>query len=507
MSEVKKLAGQTMWYGMSSVAAKMLNYLMTPLLTYFLVNPSEVIQYGSIGLIYSYFALLNVVFTYGMETAYFRFCSLEKDKARHFFNTAFGSLIISTIFFCLAMYVGRESIANFMVLDDHINYINIAIGILFFDTLQTIPFAKLRQVQKPRKYAFVRIAGVAINLIAVFFFLVIMPKLIAMNPEGFLANISNKYDVVSQVLFANLLQSVFTFFALFQEWKSFRFKFDSGIWRKMFQYSSPMILIGLAGVANEVIDRQLLIWYIEGSEDYAKTVQGIYSANYKLSIVVTMFITAFRLAAEPFFFNKVKDKNAPDIYAKVMKWFVITVCAAFLCTALFIGDIWSRFIGESYRSGLFIVPILLFANVLSGIYYNLSTWYKVTNRMRIGVIITVFGAVITFLGNYLFIPQYEMLASAWTTLLCYAAMVVLCYVLGQKYFPVPYPVKRIFLYLISIVVLYLAQHWIVSQIPNVEYAWLRISSGMVLLAVFGLIVLKFEKSELKTMPIIGKYLK
>lgn len=507
MSEVKKLAGQTMWYGMSSVAAKMLNYLMTPLLTYFLVNPSEVIQYGSIGLIYSYFALLNVIFTYGMETAYFRFCSLEKHRMKAFFNTAFGSLIISTVFFCMAMYISRRSIADFMVLGDHVNYINIAIGILFFDTLQTIPFAKLRQIQKPKKYAFVRIAGVLLNLLSVFFFLVVMPRLITISPNGFFAAVSRKYDVVSQVLFANLLQSVFTFVALFREWRSFRFKFDQGVWRKMFQYSSPMILIGLAGVANEVIDRQLLIWYINGSDDHAKRVQGIYSANYKLSIVVTMFITAFRLAAEPFFFNKVQDKNAPELYAKVMKWFVITVCAAFLCTALFIDDVWSRFIGASYRSGLFIVPILLFANVLSGIYYNLSTWYKVTNRMRIGVLITVFGAMITFLGNYLFIPRYEMLASAWTTLVCYAAMVVLCYILGQRYFPVPYPVKRISTYLSSIVVLYIVQNYIVDQMSGTGLVWLRILSGVVLLGVFCVLVLRMERSELRAMPLIGKYLK
>lgn len=507
MSEVKKLAGQTMWYGMSSVAAKMLNYLMTPLLTYFLVDPSEVIQYGSIGLIYSYFALLNVIFTYGMETAYFRFCSLKKEGRDTFFNTAFGSLIISTVFFCTAMYLSRGSIADFMVLGDHVNYINIAVGILFFDTLQAIPFAKLRQIQKPRKYAFVRVAGVLINLISVFFFLIVMPKLVADSPSGFWAALSRKYDVVSQVLFANLLQSVFTFVALFQEWRSFRFRFEQGIWQKMFRYSSPMILIGLAGVANEVIDRQLLIWYINGPDDHAKRVQGIYSANYKLSIVVTMFITAFRLAAEPFFFNKVKDKNAPELYARVMKWFVITVCAAFLCTSLFIDDVWSRFIGASYRSGLFIVPILLFANVLSGIYYNLSTWYKVTDRMRIGVFITVFGALITFMGNYLFIPRYEMLASAWTTLVCYATMVILCYLLGQKYFPVPYPVKRIFTYLISIVLLYLVQSRIVDQLPDATHLWVRISSGVVLLGVFCSMVLKLERSELRTMPLIGKYLK
>ncbi|MBL7706221.1 MAG: oligosaccharide flippase family protein [Taibaiella sp.] len=507
MSEVKKLAGQTIWYGTSAVAAKMLNALLTPLLTYFLVNPGEVIQYGSIGLIYSYFALLNVIFTYGMETAYFRFCSLERENTRNIYNTAFGSLIISTLLLCATMYFCRQPIADFIVLSDHVNYINLAIGILFFDTLQTIPFARLRQEQKPRKYAFIKVFGIVINILGVFFFLVIMPKLVAMSPGGFWAGISRKYDIVSLVLFANLLQSIFTFLALFAEWRQFRFKLEPGLWQRMFRYASPMIFIGLAGVANEVIDRQMLIWYIDNTEEYAKTVQSIYSASYKVSIVVTMFITAFRMAAEPFFFSRAQDKSAPDLYARVMKWFVITVCIAFLTTALFLEDIWINYLGKAYHSGLYIVPVLLFANVLSGIYYNLSTWYKVTNKMRIGVAITMFGALITLAGNYFFIPKYEMWAAAWTTLTCYASMVVLCYLVGQKYFPVPYPVKRIALYLLAIIVLYFVQHKVGAAFPGAGYLLLRLASGSVLFVLFGLLVLRLERTELKSMPVIGKFLK
>jgi O-antigen/teichoic acid export membrane protein len=507
LSEVKKLAGQTIWYGMSTVVSRMLSYLLTPLLTYFLVDASGMVQYGSIGLIYSYFALMNVIFTYGMETAYFRFCAQDKVNARNYFNTAFGSLLISTILFCLGLYLARVPIVNFLELDNNLNYIHLAIGILFFDTLQTIPFARLRQEQKPRKYAFIRIVGTAINVCIVFFVLAFLPQLALNNPGGFWAKISAQYDTVSMVLFANLVQSVFTFLILFPEWKIFRFKFDPAIWKQMFFYSSPMIMIGLAGIANEVIDRQLLIKFIKGTPEYAKTVQGIYSASYKLSIVVTLFITAFRLAAEPFFFNKAQDKNAPYTYAKVMKWFVITVTIAFLGTALFLTDIWSRFIGAPYRSGLVIVPILLFANIFSGIYYNLSTWYKITNKMRIGVWITLLGAVITFAGNYLFIPAYEIMASAWTTLACYASMVVLCYFLGQRYFPVPYPVKRIFTYLIVAAGLYFVQNEIVKHFAHQTEAIIRLGSGIFLLLCFLAVVLLLEKKELKSMPIIGKFIR
>lgn len=492
---------------MSTVVSRMLSYLLTPLLTHFLIDPDGMVQYGSIGLIYSYFALMNVVFTYGMETAYFRFCAQDKTNAKNYFNTAFGSLLISTILLCVGLYTSRVPIVNFLELDNNINYINLAIGILFFDTLQTIPFARLRQEQKPRKYAFIRIVGTALNVGIVSFVLAILPSLVANNPTGLWADITNKYDTVSMVLFANLIQSIFTFMLLFPEWKIFSFKLDSAVWSKMFSYSAPMIMIGLAGIANEVIDRQLLIKYINGTPEYAKTVQGIYSASYKLSIVVTLFITAFRLAAEPFFFNKAQDKNAPATYAKVMKWFVITVTIAFLCTALFLTDVWSRFIGPPYRAGLVIVPILLFANIFSGIYYNLSTWYKITNKMRIGVWITLFGAAITFAGNYLFIPQYEIMASAWTTFVCYGAMVVVCYLLGQKYFPVPYPIKRIVTYLIIAAVLYFIQNQIVILYASQSDILIRLGSGTILLVGFLIIVFLLEKKEMSTMPIIGKLIR
>ncbi|HRP90289.1 MAG TPA: polysaccharide biosynthesis C-terminal domain-containing protein [Edaphocola sp.] len=507
MSEVKKLAGQTIWYGMSSVAAKLLNSLMTPLLTYFLVNKTQQIEYGSIAIIYSYFALLNVVFTYGMETGYFRFCNLEKNLKEDIYNTAFASLLISTLLFCIGLYVYRVPIEQFVVLDGHLEYINLAIIILFFDTLQTIPFAKLRQDQKPRKYAFIRVLGIVINIIFVFFFLVIMPKINASYPETFLATLAQKYNIVSFVLFANVLQSVITFLALFQEWKGFRFQFNKELWKKMFRYSSPMVFIGLAGVVNEVIDRQMLIKLINNTSDYAQRIQAIYSANYKLSIVVTMFITAFRMAAEPFFFSKAADKNAPILYAKVTKWFVITVCIAYLTTALFLNDVWKLYIGSAYHSGLFIVPILLFANVMNGIYYNLSTWYKITDRMWVGVIITAFGALITFSGNYLFIPKYEMLAGAWTTLVAYTSMVIISYFVGQKYYPIPYNVKRIGLYLFLMVGFYLIQDNISKYFDASQYIWLRLLCGIVLFLSFLFVVLLKEKKELQSMPFIGKFLK
>lgn len=507
MSEVKKLAGQTIWYGLSSVVAKLSINLLTPIFTYILSTPEGVISLGRVSLIYSYFAFLNILFTYGMETAYFRFNNTHREDRRNIFNTSFGSLLISTVIFCITLFLFNSDIDRFLEFDNHVEYINLAIIILFFDTIQTVPFARLRNENKPRKYAFIRVTGVAINILSVVFFMVLLPKLAVNNTDSIWGMMTRKYSVVTFILFSNLIQTVFTFLALFKEWKDFTFKIDRTLWKKMFQYSSPMIIIGLAGMVNEVIDRQMLIKLIDNTKEYAQTVQSIYSQNYKLSIVVTMFITAFRMAAEPFFFSKAQDKKAPELYARIMKWFVVTVCIAYLLTALFLDDIWIKWLGPSYRSGKFVVPILLLANVFTGIYYNLSTWYKITDKMRIGVVITLLGAGITFVGNYLFIPEFEMLASAWTTLVCYASMVIICYFWGQKYYPVPYPVKRVLTYLTTIVVLYFIQHNLGILFPDKHYILLRLSSGLALLLFFLLLVFKLEKKELQGMPLLRKYFK
>ncbi|RQO30812.1 polysaccharide biosynthesis protein [Taibaiella sp. KBW10] len=492
---------------MSSVAARLLNSLLIPILSYLLSSSQGMIDLGGVSLIYAYFAVLNVIFTYGMETAYFRFCAADKENRKQIFNTAFGSLLISTIIFCILLYLLRVPIEQFVELGGHTEYITLAAIILFFDTLQTIPFALLRQENKPRKYAFIKVFGIVLNILAVIFFIVLVPKLAQQDPNGFFADLGRQFNVVSFVLLANLLQSVFVFLMLFQEWRQFSIRFDTALWQKMFRYSSPMIIIGLAGMVNEVIDRQMLVKLIDGSKDYAMKIQAIYSQNYKLSIVITLFVTAFRMAAEPFFFSKSQDKNAPELYAKVMKWFVITVCLAFLTTALFIDDVWKYYMGPSYRSGLYIVPVLLIANVFSGIYYNLSIWYKITDKMRIGIYITVFGAIITFVGNYLFIPKFEMLAAAWTTLVCYFSMVIVCYIWGQKYYPIPYPMKRILTYLIAIVLLFLIHKGIIGYLLPHANVYMRLGSGILWFVCFLLLILKLERKELASMPLIGKFLK
>ena len=506
---VKQLAGQTLWYGLSNVGARFLNYLLTPLLTWLLNDHAGQVQFGEISLMYAWFGVLNVVFTYGMETAYFRFCAQNKEERPSIFQTAFGSLLLSTIFFCALIFLFRFEIDRALEFNGHPEYIVIALLILGFDTLQAIPFAKLRQENKPRKYAFIKILGILINIMATIFFLVWMPKLAAANPNGLWVAMDARFNRVSLVLLANLLQSLFVFFILFNEWKTFRFQIDRKLWFKLWAYGSPMIIIGMAGMVNEVLDRVFLLKWYNGTLDQAKTAVGIYSANYKLSIIITLFINAFKMAAEPFFFSRAADKNAPQLYARVMNWFVITLSLAFLVTALFLDD-WILILGDKYRSGITVVPILLMANVFSGIYYNLSIWYKLSDKMRYGMYLTVLGALITVVGNYLFIPQFGIMAAAWTTCICYAVMALLCYVYGQKYYPIPYDTKRILGYLSLILVLFFVQYFLgnlLAEWSANHRLWLLTASGFLLLLGFMALVIKWERKELVSLPVVGKFLK
>lgn len=483
----------------------MLNYLQNPILTYLLNDAAGMVRFGEISTIYAMIPFANVIFTYGMETAFFRFSNNAaiKDKGM-LYQTAFGSLLYSTLLLSIVGYLGRFSIAHFLKVDAHPEYITWAIMIIALDALTAIPFARLRQENKPRKYAFVKVAGIAINLAAVIFFVGISPRLVAANPQSAYALWYHQYSPTGFVLLANILQNIFVLLMLVQEWKVFRFRFDAALWRTVMTYSAPFIVIGLGGMVNEVLDRNMLLHlYHPENPALAKQWVAIYSSNYKLAIVITLFIRAFKMAAEPFFFAQSEDKNAPEIYAKVMKWFVITLCLAFLSTVLFL-DIWKLMEGANYRdAGLGVVPILLYANIALGIYYNLAVWYKITAQLKYGIGITMVGVVITLAINYFFIPAYGIYASAWATLICYATMMVLCFFYGQKHFPVPYNVRKIGLFIGVITGLFLLHQGISQLTPSIS---VRIGSGILLLGIFIALIAKTERRELKAFPIIGKYL-
>ncbi len=498
MSAIKKLAGQTVWYGASSIAARFINYLLTPFLTYNLAQTSD---YGKMGLIYSAIPILNVVFTYGFETAYFRFASKEEYK-KTIYSTAALSLIFSTILLTILLWLNQNIFGRSIHLGEFPKIIQLSIFIIALDALSTIPFARLREQGRPRKFAFIKIAGILINVFFTWFFIAYCPHQLKKDTDSWVTII---YDPATNpivyVILANLIQSAFTLLLLWSELTKIRFHFDVKLWKKMMAYSLPLIIAGMAGMINETFDRLMLVWWLPGTTEVREQQVGIYNACYKLSILITLFVQAFRLGAEPFFFKQSEGTNPQRVYARVMKFFVIVIAIMFLLVTLFM-PIWKHFIGPKYWSGLGVVPILLLANMFLGIYYNLSIWYKLSHKTMSGAWITLAGAVVTFIINYFFIPHFSYMACAWATFACYGSMMVISFLWGQKAYRIPYAWKKLLAYLVIAVLVYFIHQSIVTMWGN---RIINLVSAALLLLLYTLFIGAVERKELSKLPVIGSY--
>jgi O-antigen/teichoic acid export membrane protein len=501
VSNIKKLASQTLWYGLSSIAARFINLLLTPYLTR-AGNVSQA-DYGKIGIIYSALTILKIVFTYGFETAYFRFSSREEYK-KTIYSTASISLFISTLFFTSILWLCQSSFGNAIGLGDYPDIVRLGIVVIALDTLNTIPFAKLRQEGRPVKYAFVNVGGILINIFFTWFFVTFCPDYISKHPNSFIILIFDKnVNPVVYVMLANVIQSAFTLLLLTAEIRAIRLKFDARLWKEMIVYSAPLLIVGMGGMVNETFDRLMLGWWLPGNTQYREQEVGIYNACYKLSILISLSVQAFRMGAEPFFFKQAEEGNPQKTYARVMKFFVIVVALMFLLVSMYI-PVWQIIIGPKYRSGLGIVPVLLMANICLGIYYNLTIWYKLSNKTGAGATITLIGAGITVLVNYIFIPHFGFYASAWATFLCYASMMIISFVWGQKVYYVPYAWKKLLAYIFIVLALY----FIHAGIDKLFYkTWFSLFTATVLTAAFVYFVLRVEKKEFQRFPVIGKYIK
>ena len=498
MSGIKKLAGQTLWYGLSSIAARLINYLLTPYLTYKL----SIEIYGEQSLIYSFIPFMNVVFTYGMETAFFRF-SNNKDQ-QQVYNTTSISLIVSTLFLSTLLILFRTPIAMALQIDANPEYIILAAVIIGIDALCGIPFAKLRQENKPLKFAFIKIGGILVVVFTTYFFISVCPNLVANNTNHWMVQYYRADWAVGYILLANLIQNIIVLLLLSKEFFGFEWKFNKALWKEIMVYSLPLIIVGFGGMINEVFDRLMLGWLAPVSSlKAAKTEVAIYSACYKLSILITLAVQAFRMGAEPFFFKQSQESNAPKVYARVMKLFVITLCFMFLTVVLYL-DIWKQFIrNPNMWVGLQVVPILLLANMFLGIYYNLSVWYKLSNKTMAGALITIIGAAITLGINWFFIPYYSYLACAWATFSCYGTMMVISFVWGQKAYPIPYAWKKLVAYIVIVVAIFFIQK---GLLYFYDPFWFKLSTGTLLLIIFTWFILLVEKKEFKKLPVVGKYI-
>ncbi len=407
----------------------------------------SVADYGDVSLIYSYFVLFNVILAYGMETAFFRFFNNEEDKSK-VVGTSTVSLIITSFLFFFFAFLFQQQIAN--IVDIKAEYINLVIWILLLDALVIIPFAWLRANARPIKYAIIKILNVVINLGLNLFLLLWLEKL-ASNISIFNSIYKPNFEV-NYIFIANLIASAVTLVLMLPFYFKIKYTFNSSLWKQMMKYALPVLIAGVAFSVNETFDRILLNKLLP--ENIAKTQIGMYSACYKLALFMTLFATAYRLGIEPFFFSHAKAENPQKNYAKILEFFVALGALILLGVVVFADVLKIIFIGDSaYWEAMWIVPILLLASFCLGIYHNLSVWYKITDKTKFGAYISIVGAIITLLINIIFIPQYGYKASAVATLAAYSIMMLLSFYFGRKYYPIPYNLKKIGLYLVLSIVL------------------------------------------------------
>jgi O-antigen/teichoic acid export membrane protein len=447
MNDIRKLAGQTVIYGFGTVVPRFLNYaLLTPFYTYILGRE----QYGVVTELYAWMVLALVILTYGMETTYFRFAG-KKARAETVYSTALVSLFFTSAFFIMAVSLFITPVSGFLGYADHPEYIRMFAWIVAIDAFSAIPFAWLRNNNRARTFSILKIINVAVTIVTVFFFLKAAPAMAGRGNELIL-KIYNPEMQVGYVFVANLAGSAVTLLLLLPYLVRIKPAFDRKLFRQMIAYSWPLLVGGMAGSLNEVLDKILLRRLIGGAEGLATV--GLYGAGYKVGVLMSLFIQMYRFAAEPFFFEKAGSKEAKETYAVTMKYFVITALILFLAINLYIEAL-QIIIGPLFRESLVVVPIVSMGYLLLGIFINQSIWYKVDDRTIYGAWITLVGAAVTVLVNLLFVPRFGYIAAAWAHVACYLSMVAVSYAVGMKYYPIKYETLKIVLY-ISLAVALLA---------------------------------------------------
>ncbi|BDQ12236.1 lipopolysaccharide biosynthesis protein [Sediminibacterium sp. TEGAF015] len=492
MSEIKKLANQTIWYGVPTIASRFLGYLMNLSLPLFFAQPATT---ADLTQIYAMIPFLNVLFTYGLETAYFRF--IKEEDPNQLYSTLSISLLGSTLLFSTILWLCKEPILYWANLEAQPAFMNWMIGILFFDTISTLAFARLRQENRPRKYAAVRLSSVLVNFVTVLVFIGWIPQYVQSNPSSPLRFCTEQNIGIGYYLIGNLAGSILTFLLLFSEFRKIKWDFHIALLKKVLNYTYPLIIVGMGGMVNDMLSRLIYQHVVDLPVEAAKHELAIFGNIYRLAVLITIMIQAFRMAAEPFFFKQKGEENAQKIYARVMKFFVIACSFMLLFISLFIEVFEWFFVAINkplWTQGLQIVPLLALGNIFLGIYYNLSIWYKLTDRNNYGALITVGGAIITIILNIILIPSLHYLGAAIATFLCYLFMMLVSYHLGQKFYPVPYATKKLIAYLVIVLLMYIIQKAILYFIPEL---WLGIITGIILIGLFGWLVYWAEEKELR----------
>lgn len=491
MASLKKLLSNTMIYGLSTIVGRSINFLLVPFQTGILTKT----DFGILSGMYAYVAFLNVVYVFGMETTYFR--QVKDLGEKRSFNGTLSIVILISGLMSIIIFGFTSQFAHLIDYPEQTRIIRLLGYIMLIDALVALPFARLRQLNQAKKFALTRLTNIALVVILNLFFLIYLPE--HKNDNIFFEAIYKTNYELEYVVWANLLANCIFLPLFFKNLSDFKFEFEISILKKLSLFASPLVIAGLSGMVNELFDRRLLKTLTPiGFYDYAENndvVVGVYSACYKLTLFISLANQAFRYAAEPFFFGKAEDKNAPETFVIVMKYYIIFMCVAVVGISLLRDELGLIFIRNStLREGLYIVPILLFANVFLGIYYNQSIWYKITDKTKYGLLISIIGAAITISLNYLLIPIIGYLGSAITTLSCYLSMVICSHYWGQKFFPVPYNMKNGLFHLIMALGIVCLSYYI-----QVEGFWQNVlyKAAVVILYLGG--ILFAERSYIKSL--------
>jgi len=447
VKEVRKLAKQTMIYGLGTIVPRFLNY---GILTFFYTRVFSKAEYGVVTELYAWMVLLLVVLTYGMETGFFRFAQ-KKEEYEKVYSTSLISLFVTSSLFVLFVFIFISPVSAILNYSNNHDYIRMFAVIVAIDAFSAIPFARLRNENRPILFSFIKVINVIVTLIAVLFLLKIAP-VIYENNDGWFRKVYDPEYGVGYVFVANLIGSSVTLLMLLPQILKTKLIFYKDVWLRMINYSFPILVAGLSGSINDALDKVILRRMI-GEEDGLSTV-GVYGAGYKIAVLMALFIQMFRFAAEPFFFERAKHADAKETYAFVMKYFVIIMLLVYLGLNLYISGI-QFIIDTGFREAIVVVPIVSMAYLFYGIYINHSIWYKLNDLTRFGIYITLIGAAITVLINVLLIPVYGYMASAWAHVASYGAMIIMSFIFAEKRYKVNYNMKHLipyFLIAVSMVV-------------------------------------------------------
>lgn len=492
-NEMKKLAKDTAIYGVSSIVGRFLNWLLVPFYSFKLASVAE---YGVVTHLYAWTAFLLVILTYGMETGFFRFANKDRTQALRVYSTTLTSVGFTSVLFAVLCVTFSQSIANMMGFAEYSEYIAMLAVVVAMDAFGSIPFAYLRYSNRPIKFAGLKLLMVFANIFFNIFFLVICPWLVDVAPE-LISWFYNPSYSVGYVFVANLLSTSIVTVPLLVDVVKVKFDFDGALLRKMLRYSLPLLVLGIAGIMNQTVDK-IIFPYLFADKELAETELGIYGACFKVAMIMMMFTQAFRYAYEPFIFAQHKDKTSLGAYADAMKYYVI-FSLLILLGMVFYLDVFKLLIQSDYHEGFKVVPIILFSYIFQGIFFNLSLWYKLSDKTMYGAWLSVLGAAITIAINIVFVPIFSYMASAWASFVCYLVIMLLSYYLGQKHMPIQYDLKSIGLYSAVAMVFFVLSYWVNTPSEFVNYA-----IKTIMLGIFVSIIIKRDM-PLRKIPYINKF--